>query len=67
MNHLKVWLKPLEIIRMVTENLLNRGRNRGTVNRSKVVSFCYPMAALVIGRQTRSHGSQVISMHPFHG
>lgn len=39
MNHLKVWLKPLEIIRMVTENLLNRGRNRGTVNRSKVVKF----------------------------
>lgn len=52
---------------MVTESISNIGRNRGAVDRSRVVRFLLSMAALVIGRQTRSHGSQIISMHPLRG
>lgn len=52
----------MAIIGMVAKSILNVGRNRGTLDWSGVLDFCYPLAASVFERQTRKRGFEIMSM-----
>lgn len=65
--HLKVRLKANGNYRNGSKNILNVGKNRGTQLGKGSRAFCYPTASLVVVRQTRRHGFQIIEIHLLSG